>query len=120
MVKRIRVIAALLALIAASVAGAAPNVVVEAVQMPAWVERGGAKIPLTPGMELRELDQVRTGANSRLLLLTADGSWIKLGEKGSLAIDSAQMHKDNVFQAALKVAEGAFRFTTDVLKKVRN
>ena len=45
---------------------AAPDAVVEAVQMPAWVERGGASIPLAPGMALRDRDRVRTGANARI------------------------------------------------------
>jgi len=100
-------------------AAAAPNVIVEAVQMPAWVERGGTRIPLFPGMELKDHDQVRTGTNSRLLLKTADGSSVKLGEKASLALDNLRMRSDNVFEAAMKVAEGAFRFTTDVLAKYR-
>lgn len=121
MVKRIFSGAALLALVLARAADAAPapNVVVEAVQMPAWVERGGARIPLSPGMELKDRDQVRTGAGSRLLFRTADGSSIKLGENASLAFDNLRMRGDNVFEAALKVAEGAFRFTTDVLARYR-
>ena len=107
------------ALLAAQLATAAPNAVVEAVQMPAWVERGGAKIPLAPGMELRDNDQLRTGANSRLLLKMAEGSHIKLGENGSLKLDGMMQRKDSVFAAALRVAEGAFRFTTDALVKGR-
>ena len=97
----------------------APLAMVEAVQMPAWVERGGARYPLVPGMELRDSDSVRTGDNSRLLLRTADGSAIKLGEKGSLVLDNMRMRGGNVFEAALKVAEGAFRFTTEVFAPFR-
>jgi len=96
-------------------ARSAPGAVVEAVQMPAWVERDGAKIPLSPGMVLKEHDRLRTGANSRLLLKTADGSGVKLGEKASLLLDSMPVRNDNVFQAAMKVSEGAFRFTTELL-----
>jgi len=97
----------------------APPAMVEAVQMPAWVERSGARYPLVPGMELRDGDSVRTGDNSRLLLRTADGSAIKLGEKGSLVLDNMRMRGGNVFEAALKVAEGAFRFTTEVFAPFR-
>ena len=96
-----------------------PLAVVEAVQMPAWVERGGARYPLTPGTELKDRDQVMTGAGSRLLLRTADGSAIKLGEKGALFLDGMRMRGGNVFEAALKVAEGAFRFTTEVFAPFR-
>jgi len=96
----------------------APLAMVEAVQMPAWVERSGARYPLTPGMELKDQDQLKTGAGSRLLLRTADGSAVKLGEKGSLFLDGMRM-RGNVFEAAMKVAEGAFRFTTEVFAPFR-
>ncbi len=96
-----------------------PLALVEAVQMPAWVDRDGARYPLVPGMELKDHDSVRTGTNSRLLLRTADGSAVKLGEKGALALDSMRMRRDNVFEAAMKVAEGAFRFTTEALAQFR-
>jgi hypothetical protein len=96
----------------------APLAMVEAVQMPAWVERGGASIPLVPGMELKDQDALKTGAGSRLLLRTADGSAIKLGERGSLFLDGMRL-RGNVFEAAMKVAEGAFRFTTEVFAPFR-
>ncbi len=96
----------------------APLAMVESVQMPAWVERSGARYPLTPGMELKDQDQLKTGAGSRLLLRTADGSAVKLGEKGSLFLDGMRM-RGNVFEAAMKVAEGAFRFTTEVFAPFR-
>ena len=64
----IAVLAALLAAVAqaAPKRAAAPQAVVEGVQMPAWVERarGGARIPLAPGMELRRR---RRGADRRRL-----------------------------------------------------
>jgi hypothetical protein len=108
------------ALLAAQLASAAtPNAVVEAVQMPAWVERGSARIPLSPGMELQDRDQLRTGANSRLLLKMAEGSFVRLGENGTLQLDQMAQRKDKVFAAALNVLQGAFRFTTDALRAQR-
>lgn len=98
----------------------APEAVVEAVQMPAWVERGADRIPLSPGMALRDSDRVRTGDNARIVLRMAEGSTVKLGEKGSLLLDNMRMRrKENVFAATMKVFEGAFRFTTNVLVKYR-
>jgi hypothetical protein len=98
----------------------APEAFVEAVQMSAWVERDGANIPLAPGMALRDRDRVRTGDNARILLRMAEGSAVKLGEKGSLLLDNMRMQrKENVFAATMKVFEGAFRFTTNVLVKYR-
>jgi len=97
----------------------APLASVAAVQLPAWIDRAGVRLPLAPGAELRAYDQVTTGAGSRLLLRTADGSTVKLGENAILALDDMHMREDNVFAAAMKVAQGAFRFTTSVLVKFR-
>ena len=101
-------------------ASAAPAAVVEGVQMPAWLEQAdGRKIPLAPGMELKAGELVRSGANSRVLLKLSEGSLVKLGENGQLKIDELKPDEGGVFKAALKVAEGAFRFTTDVIMKHR-
>jgi hypothetical protein len=111
---------------AASAAGAAeppkrstPQAVVEAVQMPAWIDRGGARAPLAAGAELQANDKVVTGANARLLVKLAEGSSLKLGENAQLRIAEARTRGDNVFAAAMNVLAGAFRFTTDVAAKAR-
>jgi hypothetical protein len=88
--------------------------VVEGVQMPAWVERGGARTPLSPGMQLRQGDQLRTGGGSRLLLRLSEGSMVKLGENASLRVTELSPTKE-LFKGALAVLEGAFRFTTTAL-----
>jgi hypothetical protein len=64
--KRFALIAALAAAATTAVAQdatkrtAAPQAVVEAVQMPAWIERGGARVPPAPGMGLQSNDALRT------------------------------------------------------------
>lgn len=88
--------------------------VVEGVQMPAWVERAGARTPLAPGMALRQGDQVRTGAGSRLLVRLGEGSLVKLGENATLQLRELAPSQD-LFRGALAVLEGAFRFTTTAL-----
>ena len=119
---KVRTIASMVALALASLGAlAAPGAVVEGVQMPAWVERGGVRQPLAAGMELRESDKVSTGQNSRLLLRLAEGSQIKLGENAQLSLDRLNQRQDNrqtLLQAAFDVARGAFRFTTDVKAKL--
>ena len=123
--KRFALIAALAAAATAAVAqdapkrAAAPQAVVEAVQMPAWIERGGARMPLAPGMGLQSNDQLRTGADARLLVKLADGSSVKLGENAQLQLAAIATRQDNVFVSAMSVLQGAFRFTTDALAKSR-
>jgi len=122
--KRLIAVAVLAAAAAAAHAAdepgrAAPPAVVEAVQMPAWVERGGSRVPLAPGMALAPDDDLRTGANARLLVKLAEGSSVKLGENARLRIAQAQLRRDNVFASTMNLLAGAFRFTTDVLAKAR-
>jgi hypothetical protein len=88
--------------------------VVEGVQMPAWVDRGGARMPVAPGMALRQGDQLRTGGGSRLLLRLSEGSLVKLGENASMSVTELAPSND-VFKGALSVLQGAFRFTTTAL-----
>ena len=106
------------ALLASSPSLAQVAATIEGVQMPAWVERAGRRVPIIPGMELRAGDQVVTGAGSRLLVKLGDGSLVKLGENGSLRFTELNPARE-LFKAALNVLEGAFRFTTDVVAKTR-
>jgi hypothetical protein len=108
----------MLALAASCPALAQVAAVIEGVQMPAWVERAGRRVPIIPGMELRAGDQVVTGAGSRLLVKLGDGSLVKLGENGKLSFNEVSTVRE-MFKAALNVLEGAFRFTTDIVAKNR-
>jgi hypothetical protein len=112
-------ICALLALLA--VPAVAQTLTVEGVVSPAWVERGGARLPLAVGMLLNDKDRVVTGAGSRLLLRMAEGSAVKLGENATVALDGLADRKSadskRVVTAALDVVRGAFRFTTDIFDK---
>ncbi len=115
---------ALLMLTASSaLAAARANIVVEGVQAPAWVEHSSsARDPLAIGMVLGNKDRIYTGPGSRALLRLVDGSLIKLGENGVLALDDLGQRKINlkdVVTASLDVVSGAFRFTTQVIYKFR-
>ena len=105
------------ALVAVASAHAQPAVV-EAVQYPAWLERGGNAVPLSPGIALESRDKLRTGENARVRLRLAEGSAVKLGENAQFVIERAE--ERGVFTAALSVLTGAFRFTTDALSKRRD
>jgi hypothetical protein len=100
-------------------AHAAPDAQVEAMQMPAWVERDGQRSPLEVGAALRNGDRIETGLASRIVLRLADGSTVKLGENARFEI--AQMQPagtaKGIFKATLSVIEGAFRFTTAAIYK---
>jgi hypothetical protein len=108
---------AALLLLAAQV-HAQPAAVVEGVQMPAWVERNGERIPIAPGMVLQRGDLIQTGAGSRLLVRMSERSQVKLGENGQLRFTEISTTKE-LFRAALGVFSGAFRFTTDIAAKNR-
>ncbi|RDH83824.1 MAG: hypothetical protein DIZ80_06710 [endosymbiont of Galathealinum brachiosum] len=95
---------------------------VEALQMPAWLERNGELLAIIPGMELEGGDKLTTGTSARLLLRMDEGSFVKLGENAELNLDTlipAQQDTD-IFEAALEVIKGAFRFTTSALGQKRS
>ena len=93
--------------------------VVDSVQMPAWVEHNGVRQPLEPGKVLQNRDRVITGADARVLIQLAEGSAVKLGENAQLDLNAFGWRENRVFTAALDVARGAFRFTTDVFAKLQ-
>lgn len=101
---------------------ATPNIVVQSVQMPAWLQHSGLTQPLVPGMVLGDNDTVLTGLNARALLQSADGSAIKLGENASLVVSKLSQGDGNktLFSAFLEVAKGAFRFTTSAASKLKS
>ena len=116
-----RIVVAAILLLVAAPSFAASNIVVQGIQMPAWLQRGTITRPLSIGMELEDGDKLITGADARILLQAADGSAIKLGENASLTVSNlAQKHDDKgLFRALLDVAKGAFRFTTGIAAKLR-
>ena len=116
--KSLLLLMATMALVPIESALAQVAAVVEGVQMPAWIERDGRRLPLIPGMELRPGDQVVTDAGSRVMVKLADGSLVRLGEKGQLRFTELSPTRE-LFKAALDVLEGAFRFTTGVVAKAR-
>ena len=90
---------------------------VEAVQAPAWRDRGGITAPLAAGMELKSGDVLRTGPGARAYLMLAEGSRVKLGESARFSLHTRSLQPEKVFRGALDVLAGAFRFTTGKLKK---
>ena len=91
---------------------------IEAVQMPAWVQRAGGRLPIFPGTPLRGGDHVATGAGARLLIKLAEGSVVRLGENAQMTFAQVAPNTD-LFKAALDVLQGAFRFTTDIVSKAQ-
>lgn len=117
---RVQLVFAALAALLSSSAGA-QTLIVEGVTSPAWVERGGTRLPLAVGIRLNDRDRIVTGAGSRVLLRMAEGSAVKLGENAVLALDGLAEKRGRdvarLITASLDVVRGAFRFTTDVFGK---
>jgi hypothetical protein len=95
---------------------------VEALQMPAWLTRGGKRVPLELGAQLKNGDTITTGEGSRVLLRMAEGSTVKLGENARFDLNDMAQGRErnqNTFKANLGVRQGAFRFTTAPEDKIR-
>ena len=106
-----------LAMLASAPVLAAAAATVEAVQSPAWRDRGGVTLPLAAGMELQSGDVLRTGPGARAYLMLAEGSRVKLGEGAHFALHTRSLQPEKSFRGALDIVAGAFRFTTAKLKK---
>ncbi len=117
LLRRFFAVSGLLVLFSSMAAMAAAPATVEAVQSPAWRDRGGITVPLAAGMELHSGDVLRTGSGARAYLLLAEGSRVKLGEAAQFTFHSKSMRPEKTFRGALDIVTGAFRFTTAKLKK---
>lgn len=108
-------------LISVSFSVSASSSFVEALQMPAWLERNGKVIAVSPGIKLQQGDFISTGKNARLFMRMEEGSLIKLGENAKLVFNTLlpAEEEQGYFEAALKVVQGAFRFTTSSLGKYK-
>lgn len=95
---------------------------VSSVQMPAWLERAGVREPLAPGMVLRTGDVVLTGALGRAQVRLAEGSLLRLGESGRLALNDLRVvrGRSTLLAGVFQVAQGAFRFTTAAIGRTRS
>lgn len=96
--------------------------VIEAVQLPAWVERAGQRRPAQPGDKLLVNDTAVTADTSRMLLRLPDRSTIKLGEKTEFRIQSLEVEQTGSArpthtQSALRLITGVFRYSTDYASK---
>ena len=103
-----------------SALAATPYAVLDSVQSPAWVDRDGQRLPATPGMTLKNRDRLLTGNESRAIVQLGDGSAVKLGANSQIDFNAMDRKPGGPFTAALDVATGAFRLTTDILRKFRS
>jgi hypothetical protein len=115
--RRFFAVSGLLVLFSSTTAMAAAPATVEAVQAPAWRDRGGLTVPLAVGMELNSGDVLRTGSGARVYLKLAEGSRVKLGEAAQFSLHTLSLRPEKSFRGALDIVAGAFRFTTAKLKK---
>ena len=89
---------------------------IDSLQLPAWLDRGGLTVPAAPGIELFPGDGLRTGKGARLLIALNEGSIVRLGENATFEVNKVE-RKGGIFNAALSVIEGAFRYSTRAVSK---
>jgi len=110
---------AILIILMAAPAVAQQAGIIQGMQMPAWIERKGAKAPVSPGMLIESGDRIQTGSGARILLNLDEGSLVKLGENADFTVRDVIRAEtsDGVFSGFLDVVKGAFRFTTTLISK---
>jgi FecR protein/SPOR domain len=98
------------------------STVVEAIQLPAWVERNGQRRAAEPGVQLRATDKAITAGHARMLLRMSDRSMIKLGENTEFLIETLAVRQPKAagpseISATLRLVTGVFRYATDYSSK---
>lgn len=96
------------------------DTVVEAVQLPAWVERNGDRRAAEPGQRLRAGDIAVTASGSRAVLRLSDSSLVKLGEATELAVqalDARRRDGQDQMTGKFRLITGVFRYATDYRSK---
>jgi hypothetical protein len=111
-------------LVSGSVMAQAPELArAMTLQPPAWIERGDTREALRPGAAIFPGDRLFTGPGGRLHLELEDSSIIKLGEGAEFEMPALQVIDDGsdtgLLKGVLKLAKGAFRFTTGALSQFR-
>ncbi len=102
-------------------AATAPQALVEAVQMPAWVARGETREPVAPGQAVAAGDTLETGDAAALSLRLPEGSTVRLGARTRLvvpALDAVAGPGTTAVSGRLQLLDGMLRFTTSALSGV--
>ena len=106
----------------ASTASRDRSMVVDAVQVPAWRNKDGERLPLEPGDIVTTREDVETGEGAALVLALPEGSAIRLGEKTHLQVQRFESIAPAVgmtqVRTEMKLLTGVFRFTTAAVSKV--
>jgi hypothetical protein len=93
--------------------------VIKKVENEASIAVASAARPALVGTPVHLKDELRTGADGRMLVIFNDDTELTLGEKASVVIDRYVYDPDKgKGEAALQTTKGAFRFVTGRIKKL--
>ncbi len=110
-----------LAASAASPPRASDAMQIEAVQMPAWLDRDGRRQPLAPGDTVSVSQVIETGVSAALVLLMPEGSRVSLGGRSRLSVQALAAERAQGVtgvRADLRLLDGFFRFATSAVSRV--
>ncbi len=93
--------------------------VVKKVENEASIAVASAARPAFVGTPVHLKDELRTGANGRMLVVFSDDTELTLGEKASVVIDRYVYDPDKgTGETVLQTTKGAFRFVTGRIKEL--
>ena len=98
-----------------------PTALVDLLRAPAWLETAGQRVPLAAGAIVNTFQTVVTGEGGRVVLKFPEGSLVALGANSRLTVEALAYRQSNgqsIFDAALKVAVGTFRYVTALAEKL--
>lgn len=92
---------------------------VQTLQGNAWIDRGGARLTLAVGSEVRRGDVVRTGKPGALGLVLLDNTNVSLGSASTLRLADFVYDPDaGNFALALHFLKGSFAYLSGLIGKL--
>lgn len=88
----------------------------EAVQFPAWVERGGVRAGIKAGWAVFSSDRIMTGGEGRVEISTAGEGRLKIGGDANVEFTEAYEFTGGVEPSLFKVRRGAFLYVAPMVR----
>jgi hypothetical protein len=88
----------------------------EAVQFPAWIERGGVRAGIKAGWAVFSSDRIMTGAEGRVEISTAGEGRLKIGGDSNVEFTEAYEFTGGVEPSLFKVRRGSFLYAAPMVR----
>ncbi len=92
---------------------------IQTLQGSVWIERGGQRLPVAPGTEVRRGDLIRTGMPGAVGIVLSDHSSVSLGSGSELAMETYDFDpREGRFALVMRMVRGSFAYLSGLIGKL--